>query len=105
MAAYIKEAQITLAVTAIQSNPNLSLRKAASIYSVSRKSLKRRIDGILPQAGRSNVNANLTNAEKEVIIQYILDLNSRGFSPKKAEVENMANLLLAKRDAPPVRKC
>ena len=88
MPVHIKEAQIALAITALQSDPKLSLRKAASIYSVSRKSLKRRIDGILPQAGRSNVNANLTKAEEEVIIQYILDLDSRGFSPKKAEVED-----------------
>ena len=100
-----KEAQIALAIAAIQSNPNLSIRNAASIYSVSRTSLQRRIDGVLPKAGSHHINAKLTTIEGEIIIQYILDLDSRGFSPTKAEVEDMANLLLAKRDAPPVGKC
>jgi Psq-like protein/Tc5 transposase-like DNA-binding protein len=105
MPTYTKEARIILAIAAIQSDPKLSIRKAASIYNVSRTSLKRRIDGVLPKVGSHDTNAKLTIEEAEVIIQYILDLDARGFSPTKAEVEDMANLLLAKRDAPPVGKC
>jgi hypothetical protein len=47
----------------------------------------------------------LTEAEEDVIVQYILQLDSRGFSPRKADVEDMANLLLAKRDARRGGKC
>ena len=105
MSQSLKETQLSLAVQAIRTNPKLSLRKAAFIYSVPRSSISLRMAGITPKAGSHHVNAKLTATEAEVIIQYILDLDSRGFSPTKAEVEDMANLLLAKRDAPPVGKC
>lgn len=105
MATAEKEAQIGFAITAIQNNPKLSVREAGRIYNVSRDTIQRRMAGILPIAGTRAAHSNLTLEEEEVIIQYILDLDSRGFSPKKAEVEDMANLLLAKRNAPPVGKC
>jgi hypothetical protein len=44
-------------------------------------------------------------AEEDAIVQYILHLDSRGFSPRKADVEDMANLLLAKRNTRRVGKC
>jgi hypothetical protein len=46
----------------------------------------------------------LTSQEEEAIIQYILDLDSRGFPPRPAAVQEMADLLLSERDAPPVGK-
>lgn len=42
--------------------------------------------------------SNLTITEEDAIIQYISQLDSRGLSPQKADVEDMANLLLLKRD-------
>ena len=36
----------------------------------------------------------LTKLEEEVIVQYILDLDNRGFGPRLASVEDMANYLL-----------
>jgi hypothetical protein len=38
-------------------------------------------------------------AEEDAIVQYISQLDARGFSLQKADVEDMANLLLLKRDA------
>ena len=40
----------------------------------------------------------LTNSKEDMIIQYILDLDKRGFPPRILGIENMANLLLEKRD-------
>ena len=40
----------------------------------------------------------LTESEEKAIVQYVLDLDERGFPPRIAGVENMANLLLKKRD-------
>jgi hypothetical protein len=37
-------------------------------------------------------------------MQYILDLDSRGFPPRPRDVQEMADLLLAERDASPVGK-
>ena len=39
----------------------------------------------------------LLKTEEEVIIQHILDLDSRGFPPRLAAVKDMADSLLAAR--------
>jgi hypothetical protein len=44
----------------------------------------------------------LSDLEEEKLVEYILDLDSRGFSPRVNDVEEMANLLRADRDASPV---
>ena len=46
----------------------------------------------------------LTDLEEQTIIQYVLDLDSRSFPPRLSDVEDIANKLLADRDAPPVGK-
>jgi hypothetical protein len=46
----------------------------------------------------------LSDLEEQIIVQFILDLDSRGFPPRLRGVEEMANRLLADRDAPPVGK-
>ena len=46
----------------------------------------------------------LTKTEERVIVQNILDLDLRGFSPRLAAVKDMANLLLAARSAGQVGK-
>ena len=49
-------------------------------------------------------NKKLTKLEEEVIVSYILDLDSRGFSPRNADLEDMANCLLENYWAKRVRK-
>ncbi|OAQ57639.1 fot5 transposase [Pochonia chlamydosporia 170] len=44
----------------------------------------------------------LTNLEESTIVRYILDLGSRSFPPRLSGVQDMANRLLADRNAPPV---
>ena len=46
----------------------------------------------------------LTKLEEEVILRNILDLDSRGFAPRLASVEDMANLLLESRGGKRVGK-
>ncbi|KAL0929342.1 transposase [Colletotrichum truncatum] len=47
---------------------------------------------------------NLSDLEEKTIVEYILDLDARSFPPRLSGVEEMANRLLAERDAPPVGK-
>jgi hypothetical protein len=47
---------------------------------------------------------NLLSAEEQTIIQYILNLDSRGFAPGLCEVADMANKLLGVRGGKPVGK-
>ena len=41
----------------------------------------------------------LTKTEEEVILQRVLDLDARGFSPCISSIEEMANLILESRGA------
>jgi hypothetical protein len=93
------EAQVQLALQALQNDQKLSLRAAARIYSVDHTKLRRRRRG---KQSRRDIPANsrrLTDLEESVIVQYILDLDSKGFPPRLSGVEDMANRLLAERDA------
>ena len=50
-------------------------------------------------ADRCNARYNLTPTEEETFVQYILDLDSRGFLPRIDDVRDMADLLLTTCDA------
>ena len=62
------------------------------------------MNGITPQAEKRNARHTLTSSEEETLVRHILDLDSRGFSPRIDSVRDMANLLLATRQATPVGK-
>lgn len=88
-----------LALQAMQNDPKLSLRAVVRIYSVDHQKLSRRRRG---QQSRRDIPANLrklTDLEESVIVQYILDLDSKGFPPRLSGVEDIANRLLTERDA------
>ena len=99
-----KEGQLILAIQAIQNNPNLSARSAAAIYSVNRATLANRMKGMTSRRDSTPNSRNLTELEESTIVQHVLDLDSRLFPPRLREVEDMANRLLAERDAPTVGK-
>jgi hypothetical protein len=96
------EARILLALQALQNDPKLSIRRAASTYNVCRMKLSRRQQGILSTRDTTTKSRNLSDLEEQIIVQFILDLDSRGFPPRRDFVEKMANSLLADRDASPV---
>jgi hypothetical protein len=100
-----KERRVVLAINAVQSNPRFSIRRAAKFYNVSATTIRRRMAGKPSKADKTNGKPTLTTAEEDAIIQYILDLDSRGFSPRRADVQDMADLLMAKRGARCVGKC
>jgi hypothetical protein len=70
------EANVLLALEALQNNKNLSLRAVAKIYNIDRMTLSRRRDG-KPIRRDSLVNSKkLTKLEEEAIVQYILKLDT-----------------------------
>ena len=97
--------QILLAIDALQSDPNLTFCRAAKIYEVPHTIIQRRMNSTTTKPDSKNGRAKLTKSEEDAIVQYISDLDLRGFSLSKADVEDMANLLLAKRGARRVGKC
>jgi hypothetical protein len=97
-----QEGRIALAISAIKQNQFHSVRKAAVTYSVSRNTLSRRRAGTTSRRDCEANSKRLTKQEEVVIVQHILDLDSRGFAPKLVFVRDMANQLLAERSARPV---
>ena len=98
------EAKILLALQALRNDPKLSIRGAALIYQVCHQKLGRRQRGMQSRRDWVPKSRKLSDLEEQIIVQFILDLDSRGFPPRLRGVEEMANRLLADRDAPPVGK-
>jgi hypothetical protein len=99
-----KEGNILLALQAIEKDPLLSQRRAASIFNVSHVTLARRARGTTSRRDSPPNSAKLTALEEKVIIERILDLDSRSCSPRIKDVGAMADLILAARDAKPTGK-
>jgi hypothetical protein len=77
-----KEAEIILALQALQNNPKLRIRPAARLYKVPPSTLYDRYHG-KPFRGDIIPNSRkLSNLEEQTISDYILDLDSRGLPPR-----------------------
>jgi hypothetical protein len=98
------EARINLALQALQNDPKLTIRRAASIYTVNYRTLARRRQGILSTRDTLTKSRKLSDQEEQTIVRFLLDLDSRGFPSRLSYVEDIANSLLANRDLPPVGK-
>ena len=97
-----QESQIILAVQTIRNDPVITVRRAASIFHVPESTIRNRIKG---KRARDDIRSNkcrLTELEEKTLIRYILDLDSRGFAPRLRDIEDMANILVASRNAPRV---
>ena len=87
------EANVILAIQAMKNDPKLSCRLAATIYGAPETTLRRRIRGQPPKRDVRNGRHILTASEEDTLVQYILDLDTRGFPPRIESVRDMANLL------------
>jgi len=93
------EANILLAILAIQRRQIGSVRQAAATYNVPNSTLA---DQLARKPSQRDCQPNLqkvTPIKEEVIVARILDLNLRGFPPSLNNVRYIANKLLAKRGA------
>ena len=93
-----------LAVNAIRIRPDLKINHVTRIFQVPRKTLTNRLQGKLSRQDISANSRKLSNLEEEVIVRYILDLDSRAFPPRRSGVEDMANRILVDRNARRVSK-
>jgi hypothetical protein len=93
------EADILLASSSLDRQQIKSSRRAASTYNVPKSTLNDRRAGKPARRDCPPNSKKLSLTEEEVIVQYILDLDQRGFAPTYAAVRDMANRLLAARGA------
>jgi hypothetical protein len=96
------EANLNLALQALQGNPKLSIRRAAEIYTVNRNTLRRRQQGVQSRCDTMPNSRKLSELEEDTLLEFIIDLDSRGYPPRLRGVEEMANRLFDDRDAPHV---
>lgn len=92
-----QEGRIALALNSFQHNQFPSLRAAARAYNVPRTTLSRRLKGTLSKRDSSSANLKLSQTEESTLVQWILDMDTRGISPTQALVHEMAELLLVER--------
>ena len=76
-----QEGRIELAKQAIKLGQIQSIRAAAETYDVPYTTLHHRINGIASRHDFTPNSHKLTPCKEEAIVQYILDLDSRGFPP------------------------
>ena len=94
--------RVECAIKALQRNRVSSIRKAASIYRVNYKTLRRRLQGHLARAETVTNSRSLDDDEEQTLNEWILDVAARGYPPRKCIVEDTANLLRRLRGNPPV---
>jgi hypothetical protein len=92
-----REGRIQLALSAYTTHQFRSLRRAAEVFNVPHTLLTRRYHGITHRLETRNARHKLTATEEQTIVQYILDLDSRGFAPRLCEVADMADKVLGVR--------
>jgi hypothetical protein len=82
----------------------LSRCSAAKIYKVPETTLRHRMASLTARPETRPNRQKLSELEEGVIIRYILDLDTRGFAPWLASVEDIANYILESRGADCVSK-
>jgi hypothetical protein len=98
------EANTLLALQALQNNPKLSTRRAANIYQVNEHRLHGHQQGIQSRRNTMPNSRKLSDLEEDTLLEFIVDLDSRGYPPRLSGVEEMANRRLANCHASPVGK-
>jgi hypothetical protein len=97
-----QEGRIILAIKALKEGNIESIRAAEMSYDVPFESLRMRLNGITSRRDSTPNSRKLTPYEESALVQYILDLDSRGFPPRPQAVQEMADLLLSERGESPV---
>lgn len=98
------EGTLQLALLSIEKDEIESGRRAAAVYEVPKSTLHARRAGRPSRSDCAPNSKRLTELEEELIVTYIIDLDSRGIGATRTMVQDMANNLLAERGERPVGK-
>jgi len=98
------EGDIQLTISDYTSKQFKSLRRATTVHSVPRTTVRDRRAGRRSRRDCEPNSKRLTKLEEEAIVERILEQSLRGLPPSKLEVQDMANKLLRERGAKPVGK-
>ena len=96
-----REGRISLAIASYRNNPKQSLRALAMAFDIPRSTLQTRVSDTKPRSEIRPANCKLSPIEEQSLVQWILDLDRRGFPPYIIDVRRMADALLAARGQNP----
>jgi hypothetical protein len=82
----------------------IKAKTATKLYNVSETTLRTRLASRPSRSDYRPKVQKLTELEENIIVQHIFDLDSRGFLPRLADVEDIVNYLLETRRAKRVGK-
>jgi hypothetical protein len=95
-----KKGRLLLAHQAYQRDQFRSIRQAALAYDVPPRTLSDRVNGRVAREDSLANGRKLTTTEEEVLLQWILSMDERGYPPKPSAVGDAARLLLRARLGP-----
>jgi hypothetical protein len=96
-----KGGRLLLASQAYGTRRVKSQYRVAQLYSVPRTTLRDRLSGVRPKAVAHIHQRKLQPTEEQSLVQWILNLDRRGFPPHIIDVRRMADVLLAGRGQNP----
>ena len=99
-----QEARIFLVIQVIYTNQEMSIRCAVKTYDVSQTTLRDRIKDCVFKIEERNIRHNLIPIKEEILVRYILDLDSRGFLFRINDVRDMTDLLRKTRHVKSINK-
>ncbi len=94
-----QDGRLELAIQAVKNGQIISIQKAAQLYDIPRSTLRDRLNGSQEQVLVNRTKRKLTVTEEDILLQWILTMDKRGAPLRPSSVRDMANLLLADRDA------
>ena len=94
-----QDGRLLLAIRTIKTSRITSIRQAAQSYDIPRTTLQKRLNGIKERLIIDRTKRKLTEIEEETLLQWILTMDKRSAPLRPTTVRNMADLLLADRDA------
>ena len=89
-----REGRITLAAHAYRTGQFKTIRSAAVAYNVPFQRLSDRLNKITFRLQTSPNCRKLTTTEEQTIVQYILNLDSRGFASRLSKIADIVKKLL-----------
>lgn len=84
---------MSLAIATYQKKPTKYIRALAATYNVPESTLRTRLQGVQLKHEIRSPNRKLYPIEDQSLLEWILDLDRRGFSPQIINVRRMANNL------------
>ena len=99
-----QEVRILFVIQIIRTNQKMSIRCTIKTYDVPQTTLRDRMKSCISKTEERNTRHNLTSIEKEILVRYILDLDSRGFSSRINDVRDMIDLLYKTRHVKSISK-